>query len=179
MKFTDSNLQDYNGTDFSVYKTTEGVTIMKFANGEFVENEEIYSDIILGKCEYCTPFYKNSFEGFTYDSVLIAGLGFGLLPNELSEVNNCSKIDVVEINQEVIDYNTSSGHLNPNINLIQGDIFTYSTPDKYDLIIVDTIWYEEDMSEEQYQTLVSNFYDTNLNIGGALYIPITRKWLVK
>ena len=39
----------------------------------------------------------------------------------------CSKIDVIEINQEVIDYTLTSGHLDNNINLIQGDIFNYTT----------------------------------------------------
>tara|TARA_R110000868_G_scaffold22624_4_gene92685 strand:+ start:10993 stop:11532 length:540 start_codon:yes stop_codon:yes gene_type:complete len=179
MKIIDTDLKDYSGSEFNVYKDSEGVTFMKFSNGLWLDNRETYASIFLGKCDSCTGFYKDSFKDFVYDSVLIAGLGFGLIPHELSEVNKCSKIDVVEISQEVIDYNVSSGHLNPIINIIKGDIFTHTTDEKYDLIIIDTIWEEAEMTEEQYQELVSKFYNTNLNKGGALYFPVLHKWLIK
>lgn len=179
MKFIDNDLQDYSGTGFSVYKDDEGITIMKFLNGDWLDNKTYYTDTLLGKCIGCDGFYKDSFTGFTYDSVLIAGLGFGLVPQELSAVNGCSKIDVVEINQEVIDYNVSSNHLNSDINVILGNIFNYTTSDQYDLIIIDTIWKESEMTEIQYQTLVAKFVEPNLNVGGALYVPILKKFQVK
>jgi len=179
MKFIDSDLQDYIGTNFSVSKNNQGITEMTFLNGTSLFNKTNYAKIMLGQCTDCDYLYKGFFEGFIYDKVLIAGLGFGLIPQTLSEVNNCSKIDVVEIDQEVIDYNISSGHLNSDIVIIKSDIFEYITNDKYDLIIIDTIWDENEMSEEQVQTLTSKFLTTNLNTGGVLYIPIKNKWLVK
>jgi len=179
MKITDSDLKEYTGTEFNVYKDSEGVTFMEFSNGKWIDNREVYASVFLGKCDSCSDFFKDSFKDFTYDSVLMAGLGFGLIPHELSEVNICSKIDVVEISQEVIDYNIDSGHLNSGINIIKGDIFEYTTLEKYDLIIVDTIWEESEMTELQYQDLVSKFYSTNLNEGGALYVPVLHKWLIK
>jgi len=175
MKFKDNDLQEYIGTDIRVYKEPDGTTIMMFYHGNFMRNEESYSTSLLGKCASCDSFYTNLFNDFTYDSVLIAGLGFGLIPNELSEVNQCSKIDVVEISQEVIDYNISSGHLNPMINLIQGDIFAHTTSEKYDLIIVDIVWVSGDMTDEQFQTLASRF-SSNLNAGGAIFSPVSRHW---
>ena len=178
MKFIDSNLKDYIGNSFSVYKNNQGVTEMTFLNGVSLPNKTNYAHIMLGQCTDCDYLYKGFFKGFTYDKVLIAGLGLGLIPQTLSEVNNCSKIDVVEIDQEVIDYNISSGHLNSDIVIIKSDIFEYITNEKYDLIIIDTIWDENGMSEEQVQTLISKFLTTNLNIGGALYIPIKNKWLI-
>ena len=178
MKFIDSDLQDYIGTNFSVSKNNQGITEMIFSNGVSLYNKSNYVNIMLGQCTDCDYLYKGFFEGFTYDKVLIAGLGFGLIPQTLSEVNNCSKIDVVEIDQEIIDYNISSGHLNSDIVIIKSDIFEYITNEKYDLIIIDTIWDENEMSEEQVQTLTSKFLTTNLNIGGALYIPIKNKWLI-
>ena len=177
MKFEDNILAEYKGIEFDVYKD-KGVTFMKWKNGDWIDNISEYASVFLGKCISCKGFYKDSFKDFAYDSVLVAGLGFGLIPNELSEVNKCSKIDVVEISQEVIDYNISSGHLNTNINIIKGDIFEYITNEKYDLIIIDTIWNENEMSEEQVQALTSKFLTTNLNIGGALYIPIKNNWLI-
>ena len=113
MKIPDNNIQDYIGTNFSVYKREDGGTIIKYnTSGDIIENNEMYSKVMLGKCETCNPFFKNSFDGFSYDTVLVVGLGLGLIPYELSEVNGCSKIDVLEIDQEIIDYTISSGHLN-------------------------------------------------------------------
>ena len=167
MKIPDNNIQDYIGTNFSVYKREEGETIIEFnETGDIIENNEMYSKVMLGKCGTCNPFYKNSFEGF------------GLIPQTLSEVNKCSKIDVVEIDQEIIDYNISSGHLNSDIVIIKSNIFEYITDEKYDLIIIDTIWDDNEMSEEQVQTLTSKFLTKNLNTGGVLYIPIKNKWLI-
>ena len=179
MKILDSTIQDYTGTNFSVYKREEGETIIKYnTSGDIIENNEMYSKVMLGKCETCNPFFKNSFNGFSYDTVLIVGLGLGLVPQELSEVNKCSKIDVLEIDQEIIDYTISSGHLNSDINLIQGDIYNYTTIETYDLIIIDTIWYEHEMTDENYE-LLENRLLPNINTGGALYVPIKNKWLVK
>jgi tRNA A58 N-methylase Trm61 len=179
MKFIDSNLQDHDGVNFKVLKDSNGITRMTFENGAAVRNTVDYAKIILGQCTDCDYLYKGYFEGFTYDKVLIAGLGFGLIPQTLSEVNNCSKVDVVEIDQEVIDYNASSNHLNSDITVIKGDIFEYTTSEKYDLIIIDTIWDGDEMSETQVQTLTSSFLNTNLNAGGVLYIPLKNKWLIK
>ena len=179
MKILDSTIQDYTGTNFSVYKREEGETIIKYnTSGDIIENNEMYSKVMLGKCETCNPFYKNSFNGFSYDKVLVVGLGLGLVPYELSEVNGCSKIDVLEIDQEIIDYTISSGHLNSDINLIQGDIYNYTTIETYDLIIIDTIWYEHEMTDEDYGLLKSRLLP-NINTGGALYVPIKNQFLVK
>ena len=179
MKIPDNNIQDYVGTNFSVYKREEGETIIKYnTSGDIIENNEMYSKVMLGKCETCNPFYKNSFEGFTYDTVLVVGLGLGLVPYELSEVNGCSKIDVLEIDQEIIDYTISSGHLNSDINLIQGDIYNYTTTETYDLIIIDTIWYAHEMSNEDCELLKSRLLP-NINTGGALYFPIKEKFIIR
>ena len=179
MKILDSNIQDYVGTNFSVYKREGGETIMEFSEtSNIIENNEMYSKVMLGKCETCNPFYKNSFEGFTYDKVLVVGLGLGLVPYELSEVNGCSKIDVLEIDQEIIDYTISSGHLNSDINLIQGDIYNYTTTETYDLIIIDTIWYAHEMSNEDCELLKSRLLP-NINTGGALYFPIKEKFIIR
>lgn len=179
MKIPDNNIQDYIGTNFSVYKREGGETIIKYnTSGDIIENNEMYSKVMLGKCETCNPFFKNSFDGFSYDTVLIVGLGLGLVPQELSEVNRCSKIEVLEIDQEMIDYTISSGHLNSDIKLIQGDIYNYTTTETYDLIIIDTIWHEHEMSNEDYELLKSRLLP-NINTGGALYVPVLNKFSYK
>ena len=179
MKFLDTNLSDYLGSYFNVSKNDSGTTIMKFSNGYQLDNLELYNNIMLGGCDTCKDnWIYTKFNGFTYDKVLVAGLGLGLIPQELYTVKNCSKVDVIEINQDVIDWANNSNHLDSNINIFQGDIYNYTTSDLYDLIIIDTIWAETEMNETQYQTLVINFTD-NLNLGGVLYVPVLKKWFEK
>ena len=178
MKFKDTDLLDYKGVEFDVYKDSNGITFMKWQNGNWIDNISDYAEVFLGKCKSCKGFYKDIFEGFEYDSVLVVGLGFGLIPNELYTNNKCSIIDILEISQEVIDYNAYSGHLSEDIKIIKGDVFTYDTDDMYDLIIVDTVWKVEDINEDKYETLVSRYYK-NLNTGGALYVPVINKWIIK
>ena len=178
MKFIDSNLQDYIGTNFSVSKDTRGITIMTFLNGVSLFNKTNYAKIMLGQCTDCDFVYKGFFEGFTYDTVLVVGLGLGLIPQTLSEVNKCSKVDVLEIDQEIIDYTISSGHLNNDINIIHGDIYTYTTTEMYDLIIVDTIWDEREMSDSRCDMLQNRLLP-NVNTGGAFYVPMKDKFIVK
>jgi len=178
MKILDSIIQDYSGTEFDVYKDSDGISFIKFSNGDWIKNEAEYAEVLLGKCASCSSLLKDNFTGFEYDKVLVAGLGLGLIPNELSEVNKCSKIDVVEISQEVIDYHIFSGHLNPMINLIHGDIHEHITSEKYDLIIIDTAWASNGITDEKFQALFLRF-SSNLNAGGAMSSPITHHWLTK
>mgnify|MGYP003753304843 CR=1 FL=1 len=78
--------------------------------------------------------------------------------------------------QEVIDYANSHRQLNENINLIQGDIHSYTTTKLYDLIIIDTIWLPHEMTEDQWQSLVTKFTN-NVNPNGAIYAPVYHKWV--
>ena len=108
--------------------------------------------------------------------MLVAGLGLGLLPLTLYEEKNCSIVDVVEISQENIDYIKNTNQLNPNINLIQGNIYSYDTTKQYDLIIIDIVWVPEDITENQWQSLVTKFTN-NVNPNGAIYAPVYHKWV--
>ena len=179
MKLTDIEVKEHSGTYFKVYKDYQGVSFMEFSDGEFLNNDESYALVFLGESPRGSSFYRDSFEGFEYDKVLAVGLGLGLLPNELSKVKKCSKIDVLEISQELIDYTIESGHLPDDINFIQGDIYNYTTTEKYDLIIVDTVWEADDMNENQFQSILTNLRDSSLNEGGVLYFPVLREWIVK
>lgn len=180
MKFDDSKLIDYSGTNFSVSKHTNGLATLTFTDGNKLQNFSKYSEIYLGKCNTCSnnSWFNDNFNGFSYDKVLVAGLGFGLIPQELKVTDNCSKIDVLEIDQELINYINNCNQLDNSINLVQGDIYSYNTSELYDLIIIDTIWDSTQMSEVQYQTLETKYLN-NLNSGGVLYTPVKEKWIVK
>jgi len=165
---------DYQGKEFNVFKNN-GVVTMEFNNNVFLNDDKNYTKLFLGRCNKCNPFYKDFFNNFEFDTVLVAGLGLGLIPQELIEVNKCSKVDCLEISQEMIDYTHNSGHLNQNINLIQGDIYQYSTSNMYDLIIIDTIWQKHNMSDDQWNILVKK-YKPNLNPKGAIFAPVKQKY---
>jgi 2-polyprenyl-3-methyl-5-hydroxy-6-metoxy-1,4-benzoquinol methylase len=177
MKFIDNNLPNHTGTLIDVYKNENGITIMKYKDTQYwLDNDLDYANLFLGDCNSCSPWFKNNFNNFNYNSVLVAGLGIGLLPLSLYGDKNCSTVDVLEISQEVIDYANSHGQLNENINLIQGDIHSYTTTKLYDLIIIDTIWLPHEMTEDQWQSLVTKFTN-NVNPNGAIYAPVYHKWV--
>lgn len=165
---------DYQGKEFNVFKNN-GVTIMQFKNNVFLNDDKIYTKLFLGECDKCNPFYKDFFNNIKFDTVLVVGLGLGLIPQELIEIYKCSKVDCLEISQEMIDYTHNSGHLNKNINLIQGDVYKYSTSDMYDLIIIDTVWKEKDISDDQWDFLVEK-YKSNLNSKGSIFAPVKQKY---
>ena len=150
---------------------------MKFNNNVFLNDDKKYTEIFLGRCNKCNTFYKDFFNSIQFNTVLVAGLGLGLIPQELIEIYKCSKVDCLEISQEMIDYTHNSGHLNKKINLIQGDVYTYNTLDMYDLIIIDTVWKEKDINDDQWDFLVKK-YKSNLNPKGSIFAPVKQKYFL-
>jgi SAM-dependent methyltransferase len=180
MKFNNTDLLIYTGSNINVLENSHGNIVMIFTNGNYhLENVDYYSKFILGKCETCGDnWFKDNFNTFTYDKVLVVGLGLGLIPQDLIIEENCSQVDVIEIDQEVIDWANSSNHLNENINIIKGDIYTYDIQNRmYDLIIFDNYWYDSEMTNDQFESL-KNKYLNNLNSGGVLLFPVSKKWVV-
>lgn len=180
MQFNNSDLLLYSGKEFNIQQNSIGNIEMSLLDGSGIclENSDFYSKLILGKCDRCNTWYKENFDNFTYDKVLVAGLGLGLIPQDLCIEENCSKIDVVESSQELIDWTNNSGHLDSKINLIHDDIYNYNTSVLYDLIIFDIFWNDSSLTDDLFEFL-KNKYLNNLNIGGVLYFPINKKWIVK
>ena len=109
-----------------------------------------------------------------YDSILIAGLGLGVMPYYIQENKECSVIDVIEINEDVIAAVNQLGHLDSSVNLIEDDIFTYIPTRNYDLIVLDIWWdgvYCQDDRDTQSPLMVTKYLEF-LNIGGELNTPI-------
>ena len=71
---------------------------------------------------------------------LISGLGIGLLPTLIKDLEVVGSIDIVELRQEVIDL-VFHQIKNEKMNIFKGDIFSYleTTDKKYDFIHID-IW---------------------------------------
>jgi hypothetical protein len=84
--------------------------------------------------DFIKYFYRKLFD-FNFNSILISGLGIGIVP--LICQNTTNIIDVVEVDEEIIDFVSGFNHLQSNVNIINGDI-NYFTPTKqYDIILFD------------------------------------------
>ena len=78
-----------------------------------------------------------------------------------------TSIDVVEEDQEIIDYVT---WINSNINVIQHNEWTYTPDKKYDLILVDLWAMPADITDDHRQLLLDN-YSSHLKEGGKIILP--------
>ena len=169
MKIEESKIKEHSGTSFSVTKT-EGISKIDFGDGKSIENVDHYGKVFLGDCEECTKITA-LYNGFSFDKILIGGLGLGLLPEYAKSVKNCSVIDVIENNQELIDY---IDFLESPINIIKGDALSYTPSKKYDLILIDLWWEEEDITQD-IQDNIKNNYKDYLEANGKIVLPVAEK----
>lgn len=173
MKIEENKIQEYTGDSFTVVKNN-GVSKMTFSNGDWIENKEYYGQILLGDCVECLKI-SDLYKDFSYDKILILGLGLGLVPNYAKHVKNCSVVDVVDNNAELISY---VNYLDDSINVIEADVFSYEPTKEYDLILIDLWWNEEDVTEE-IQTQLNNIYNTYLTNEGKIIFPLITKQINK
>ena len=169
MKIQENKIQEHNTSSFNV-KIVDGVSILKFSDETFLSNTEDYAVIMLGDCVNCEKI-KELYKDFTYDKVLVLGLGLGLVPETLKIEKECSVVDVVDNNKELIDY---VDFIDDSINIIEHDAFTYTPTKKYDFILVDLWWGHEDITEEILNNIENN-YKTHLEDNGRILIPILYK----
>jgi len=169
MKIQENKIQEHNTSSFNV-KKVDGVSILKFSDENFLSNIEDYATIMLGDCTNCEKI-KELYKDFTYDKVLVLGLGLGLLPETLKIEKGCSVVDVIENNQELIDY---VDFIDNSINVIKHDAFTYTPSSKYDFILVDLWWGNEDITQEIIDNIENN-YKPYLENNGKILIPILYK----
>ncbi len=169
MKIEESKLKEHTGSSFAI-KKTDGISKIIFSEKQWYINEDNYAEAFLGKCESCKKVNK-LYEGLSYDKVLVCGLGLGLIPQYLKIQENCSVVDVVDNNNELITWINSEGFLDDDINIIEGDVLTYTPDKKYDLILIDVWWDGSEITEDIKNTLKNN-YLSHLNNGGKLLLPI-------
>lgn len=117
-------------------------------------------------------FYATEVEKIYSESILVLGLGSGLIPYYLS--SRCKQIDVLEIDAELIEIIIWQNYLPSNINLIEGDAFKFTTTKKWDYIICDIFSGHETYNVEKTEILISK-YTNYLNDNGYLYIPFQQK----
>lgn len=175
MGVLDSNLiQSHVGESFLVTSTEGGVLL------SFIPSFERIPDNISYAVDYCKHITSGS-----YNSVLMGGLGLGIVSQWIAKNTSCETIDVVEINAELINWVKNENYLDPKINIIEGDIFTYTPTKTYDLIIYDIWWNSasyviehenpEDNETITFQNIIDSLitqHNNYLNDGGSFYFPI-------
>lgn len=169
MKIDENKIKEYTGSSFTV-KKTDGISKIIFSEKKWIRNENEYAEVFLGKCSNCKKINK-IYEGLSYDKVLVGGLGLGLIANYLKEKNNCSVIDVIDDNKELITWINSKEFLHSDINIIEGNALTYTPNKKYDLILMDLWWDKSEITEDIKNTLKDN-YLPHLNSDGKLLLPL-------
>ena len=155
-------IENINSTNWSVLASSKDpFTRLKHIN----KKETISADTTVGILNYYGEVYNKSF-----DSILIAGLGLGVLAYLCQSF--CSTVDVVEIDSELIQLVSEKSYLNNNVSIINKDIFDFTTDKKYDIICLD-IWLMDKPSDFNDQiNLLQTRFENNLTENGMLYIPI-------
>lgn len=165
MRLTNLSLSDsleYPSVNVRTYNDTIRMTI---DNIVYIDDEY----------RYITNFCTN-LSSYTANSILLGGLGLGLICYYVEQNKTFTKFDVVEKKADVITAVNQLGYLSSNVNIIQGDFLEYTPSQSYDLIISDLHWghptYEPNF-ESEIET-IKNRYTPYLNAGGTLYIPLTK-----
>jgi len=117
--------------------------------------------------DYITE-YASELLDVDFDSILIGGLGIGVIPYVCQYF---AQVDVVEIDENIIYLAKQLGHLNENVNIIHDDILTFSVEKTYDIVVIDAFY--EALTEELSNQLIEK-YMPFINEGGFLYIPINK-----
>jgi len=117
--------------------------------------------------DYITEFCSELLD-IEFNSILVGGLGTGNIPYVCQDF---AQVDVIENDQNIIDIISQLNHLGENVNIINGDIFTFEPTKTYDIIVMD-IWYNS-IPEDVTENIISK-YLPYLNEGGYLYLPLNQ-----
>jgi protein-L-isoaspartate O-methyltransferase len=117
--------------------------------------------------DYITEFCSELLN-IEFNSILVGGLGTGNIPYVCQDF---AQVDVIENDQNIINITSQLNHLRENVNIINGDIFTFEPTKTYDIIIMD-IWYNS-IPEDVTENIISKYLPC-LNEGGFLYLPLNQ-----
>jgi hypothetical protein len=120
--------------------------------------------------EFVTVFAKKLLEK-NFDSILISGLGLGVIPYVCQ--GTTSIIDIIEIDEEIINFIKPIGHIHPSTNIIHGDIYNFTPQRKYDVILFNH-WLVY-AAEDEIKILTQKF-QPYLNDNGLFYSPIKEQF---
>jgi hypothetical protein len=129
-------------------------------------NEKYYNILSIDTNDMVKKFAKRLI-GKNFNSILISGLGLGILPYLCQ--NTTEVVDVIELESEVIDIVNQIEHLKSNVKIINSSIWDFTTDSRYDVILFDH-WMSY-ATQNEIENL-KNKFQQNLNEGGIITIPI-------
>ncbi len=129
---------------------------------------------ILSNSNSMLKFYKPYLDEINGET-LFFGLGLGLLILPLLNDPSVTKIDIVEIDTNVIDYVYNKKikplDINNKITIINQNAFNFTTTNTYDYILID-IWSEKNQSVINDMNFLKDKFITNLNENGVIRLPL-------
>ena len=179
--FNENDIAAHNGTTFVIEKVikqdSDGneYTMSQFKYKEDPRHNKYNHEVPAGNyvgdnCTTCGwDVTEAQYEGATWGDILYLGLYLGVTPDYIYKNKSVTSIDVIEEDQSIIDY---VDWIDSNINVIQGDEWTYATSKQYDIIICDLWTMPSDITQDHKTSLINN-YTNNLKSGGKIIIPIS------
>lgn len=174
--FDENIIPLHNGTNFVVTKQTKNKDATEtYEMSRFMYkqdslhiryNHEIPAMQYVGDCESC-GWNLNTYDEVTWGDVLYLGLYLGNTPDYIWNNKSVTSLDVIESDQEIIDFVT---WIDSNINVIQHNEWTYTPNKEYDLILCDLWAMPSDITIDEKNALLSN-YSGHLKSGGKIIIP--------
>jgi spermidine synthase len=165
-KLIKNNIQGIFGINLSEEITLNSYSIKNRRGINYIELRNSDNKLLaIDSPDYITEFCPELLD-IEFNSILVGGLGSGNIPYVCQ---NFAQVDVIENDQNIIDIVSQLNHLGENVNVINGDIFTFEPTKTYDVIVMD-IWYNSipvEVTEE-----IINKYLPCLNEGGFLYLPL-------
>jgi len=166
--FKHIHIEDTETERYRIYNMSNGYTVINFKK----EYEEIGGVHYADSMDYFNT-HAPEVLNLSVDSVLVAGLGLGLMPYYLSD--KCNTIDVIEIDQDLIDLIASKNYMPSNVNMFCGDAryHQFEEGKKWDVVIIDVGWSTSSARAEM--ELYTQKYMPMINESGFLYIPIAHR----
>lgn len=157
-----SLISDHTGTSILVNVLADTVKLTFLGTPHNYLDEEEYVT------HYCQPLLASN---HSYDSVLVGGLGMGLIPEWIANNTSCTTIHVIDNNSELRTWVSNENYLDSSINIYAGDAYTYTPTQNYDLILMDIWWGSETEATDGTGAGLKDRYIPYLNSGGKYYAP--------
>lgn len=145
---------------------------IKFGNWEIKYQLDPFNNTRINTCLYKNEFgvmddsetefnLTKDFIDNAYGNILILGLGLGVVPLYLQNKNNIFKIDIIEIDLELINKIKEYLLLNNKINIINEDVYKFNTKEKYDCIWCDITQKYTDKTNFELTKIYKKFLNKN------------------
>ena len=165
-KLVKNNIQGIFNITLSEEKILNNYSIKNRTGVNYIELRNPDNKLLaIDSPDYITGFASELLD-IEFSSILVGGLGSGNIPYVCQDF---ASVDVIENDQNIIDIVSQLNHLGENVNIINGDIFTFEPTKTYDIIVMD-IWYGS-IPTQVTEDIITKYLPF-VNEGGFLYLPL-------